>query len=74
MRFDPSRLLACAVSAGLAASPLAVAPADYLMVSVCARHATAVRIPIPGKPARPDCPAGCHAVMTRKCDAHEDSD
>lgn len=75
MRFDAPRLLACAVAAGLAVSPLAAAPATYLETSVCGMPGMILRIPIPGKPSpRPDCPMGCHAFTSRRCDAPEDSD
>jgi hypothetical protein len=74
MRFDAPRLLACAVAAGLGTSPLAAAPATYLEMSICGMR-EALRIPIPGKPSpRPDCPTGCHALASRKCEEHEDCD
>lgn len=72
MRFDASRLLACGIAAGLAWSPLAAAPMQFLDVPICGSGGIA-HIPVPGKQSpRPDCPLGCHAVAGRRCDAEDD--
>lgn len=75
MRFDFARLAGCSVAVALATAPFAPAAAHYLDVPVCGDPGGVVHIPLPGKaPRDPACPAGCHAVMTRRCGLAEPSE
>ena len=75
MRFDAPRLLAFAIAGGLAASPLAAAPARHIEISMCGTQDGKMHIPIPGKSSpTQDCPSACHAVMCRRGDAEEDQE
>lgn len=72
MRFDLAHLAGCGVALALATAPLAPAAARYLDIPICGHAGGVAHIPIPGKsPRDPECPAGCHAVMTRRCELAE---
>lgn len=81
MPFDASRLLACAIAGGLAASPLTAPPVHFLEMSICGTGMTlhipvSGRVPgeIPGKSAPgQDCPSACHALASRRCDGEDDT-